>query len=364
MTGADRDTIEVYNRLASEWVDDRTVQDEDHVAWVQANRADGPVVDIGCGPGWHLPAVEPAIGLDASSSMLALAEQRCPGTPKLLASAGDLPFSYASLGGALANRVYLHLRSTAVPMALADLHRALAPDAPAFVRVIGGEMGTDFRATGDFAGRLFSGWSQAAFTDLCHGAGLMIDTVEIDGATDRLPTRFGFRLRRSFTLADTVGADMRLLLCGLNPSPYSAEVGIGFGRPGNRFWPAALEAGLVSRDRDPRHALTAHRIGMTDIVKRPTRTAAELDVDEYRAGLDRVRRLVDWLRPNAICFVGLAGWRAAMDRKAVAGLQPEPLGSTPVYVMPSTSGLNAHSQLPDLAEHLRAALALADEHGR
>ncbi len=40
-------------------------------------------------------------------------------------------------------------------------------------------------------------------------------------------------------------------------------------------------------------------------------------------------------------MVGLAGWRAAVDRKAVAGVQPEPFGGRPVYVMPSTSGLNA-----------------------
>jgi hypothetical protein len=60
-------------------------------------------------------------------------------------------------------------------------------------------------------------------------------------------------------------------------------------------------------------------------------------------------------------MVGLAGWRAAVDRKAVAGVQPEPFGGRPVYVMPSTSGLNAHSRLDDLADHLRAAAALADQ---
>ena len=45
-------------------------------------------------------------------------------------------------------------------------------------------------------------------------------------------------------------------------------------------------------------------------------------------------------------------------RTAVAGLQGESLGGRPVYVMPSSSGLNAHSSVADLADHLRAALAL------
>jgi hypothetical protein len=59
-------------------------------------------------------------------------------------------------------------------------------------------------------------------------------------------------------------------------------------------------------------------------------------------------------------MVGLAGWRAAVDRKATAGVQPEPFGGRPLYVMPSTSGLNAHSRLDDLTTHLRSAATLAD----
>ncbi len=50
----------------------------------------------------------------------------------------------------------------------------------------------------------------------------------------------------------------------------SADAGVGFARPGNRYWPAALAAGLVTVDRDARHALVHHGIGMTDLVKRAT----------------------------------------------------------------------------------------------
>jgi len=155
-------------------------------------------------------------------------------------------------------------------------------------------------------------------------------------------------------------ATPRILVCGLNPSVYSADAGIGFARPGNRFWAAALAAGIVTVDRDTRAALTGRGVGMTDLVKRATPRADELTRDEYRDGLARVERLVQWLQPGAVCFVGLAGWRAAVDRKAVAGVQPDGIGGRPAYVMPSTSGLNAHSRLDDLADHLRAAAALAD----
>jgi TDG/mug DNA glycosylase family protein len=133
---------------------------------------------------------------------------------------------------------------------------------------------------------------------------------------------------------------------------------VGFARPGNRFWPAALAAGLVTVDRDADHALWHHGVGMTDLVKRATVAASELTGDEYRAGLERVEGLVRWLQPGAVCFVGLAGWRAAVDRRARPGVQPTGLADVPVYVMPSTSGLNAHTPLNDLTEHFRSAAAL------
>ena len=65
---------------------------------------------------------------------------------------------------------------------------------------------------------------------------------------------------RARTLPDTVGPGMRMLLVGLNPSLYAADAGVGFARPGNRFWPAMLAAGLATRDRDARHLLTARRV--------------------------------------------------------------------------------------------------------
>jgi TDG/mug DNA glycosylase family protein len=99
---------------------------------------------------------------------------------------------------------------------------------------------------------------------------------------------------------------------------------------------------------------------MTDLVKRATVRADELAPDEYRAGAARVARLVEWLQPGAICFVGLSGYRVAVDRRARAGVQQETFGGAPAYVMPNTSGLNARVPLAELANHLRAAARLAD----
>ena len=198
-----------------------------------------------------------------------------------------------------------------------------------------------------FPGRHFTWWPAERLADVVVGAGFTIDSFVDDGEE-----WLDVEATRARTLADTVGPGMRLLIVGLNPSVYSADAGHGFARPGNRFWPAALAAGLVTKTHDPRHALRVDDVGMTDLVKRATARADELTKDEYRAGAARLQRLVAWLQPEAVCFVGLSGYRHAIDRKAVAGWQPEPFGGRPAYVMPNTSGLNGHTNPTDLANHL------------
>ncbi|MBV8986810.1 MAG: mismatch-specific DNA-glycosylase, partial [Acidimicrobiia bacterium] len=179
-----------------------------------------------------------------------------------------------------------------------------------------------------------------------------VDDVVVGAGFERIDER---RARRVRTLPDTVGPGMRLLVCGLNPSVVAADAGFGFAGATNRFWPAALEAGLVTRARDPLHALLCDGVGMTDLVKRATPRTKELEPSEYIAGAERVEGLVQWLKPAVVLFVGLEGWRVAVDRHAQPGFQPSTFGGARAYVMPSTSGLNAHAQLPDLVAHMHAA---------
>jgi TDG/mug DNA glycosylase family protein len=224
------------------------------------------------------------------------------------------------------------------PMKLAHLHRDMAVGDPLALQVDPSDCGAAQ------VGRL---------RDLVVGAGFDVDELPVE------EKRIRVRARRARTLPDTVGPGMRVLVCGLNPSVYAADVGVGYARPGNRFWPAARAAGLVECDRDAIDALARHGMGMTDLVKRATTGASELTAAEYRGGAARVERLVGWLRPRVVCFVGLAGWRAAVDPRAVSGEQAASFGGVRAYVMPSTSGANAHARLDDLADHLRAAAALS-----
>lgn len=355
--GVDRRTVTVYEARADEWVARRRPGNLEAAAAFAARVAPGAWrADLGCGPGWHGEHLGgPLVALDAAHAMARAARDGLPAAGVVVGDLEALPFQRGALGGAWASASYLHVPADRLPLALADLHHALGSGAPVDLTLHSGRRPAGW--VDEFAGRHFAAWEPDALADVVRGAGFEVCSVGVEGGERAEWVRV--TATRARTLPDTVGPGMRLLVVGLNPSEYAADAGVGFARPGNRFWPAALAAGVVTRDRDPRHALTAHGVGMTDLVKRATPRAGVLTADEFRAGAARVERLVRRLGPGVVCFAGLAGYRAAVDRRAQPGPQGAPFGGRPAYVMPNPSGANAHATVTDLARHLRAAVAPA-----
>ena len=346
----DRATVDVYEKRAEEWAGKRSAPHRERARRLAGRALPGLVVaDLGCGPGHYLDDLGPTVvAVDAAAAMLALARA----ARAVRADIEALPFRDRSLGAAWASNSYLHVPKVRLPLALARLHWAMAVGAPVALSVVAGEGEGDW-PNDDFPGRFFAYWQPETLAALLSGAGFEVEDVRVDGE------RVWAEARRARMLPDTVAAGLRILVCGLNPSVVAADAGYGYAGPTNRFWKAAVASGLVTHPRDPLACVLHDRVGMTDMVKRATPNAAALRPEGYRAGAERVRRLVEWLRPGLVLFVGLAGWRAAVDRTATAGLQPAPFGGVPAYVMPSTSGLNAHTSPAELAGHMAEALASA-----
>jgi double-stranded uracil-DNA glycosylase len=359
----ERETIAIYEDRGDKWAKGVTATNRDLAEKFGSEVAAGcPRIDVGCGAGRYSGSIgKPCIALDAARKMLDLCQKAEPAALLVQADLEALPFARGSLGGAWAHMSYLHVPRKRVPAALADLQRSLQVGSPVHVQVMHGDFEGTNLPDDRIGGRFFAGWNEEQLADVLVGAGFDVLSTDVESEGFGKSGAVRARARRARTLPDTVGAGMRLLMCGLNPSVYSADAGIGFARRGNRFWPAAIAAGLVTEARNSTQALFAHGVGMTDMVKRATPNAAGLDVSEYHPGAERVKRLVEWLEPLAVCFVGLAGWRATVDKKAVAGVQDQTFGGRPAYVMPSTSGINANSRLEDLTDHIKKAMQLADE---
>jgi len=367
----DRRTASIYEARAHEWIAQRgpsAAEDGRWDAFAKRVRRGGLVADLGCGPGWYAALFSDGnfdvVALDVTQAMLAHVRQRAPDAARVRGDLAALPFAGQSLDGAWAANCYAHIPSAELALALARLHAALRVGAPVALSLANLEQlrpkpaelkrGEAERRSskGALRGRLFTGVTLERAQALVAGAGF--DRITIQPVHDTF--WLWVSARRARTLPDFVRPRLRLLVCGLNPSLYSADAGVPFARPGNRFWAAARAAGLVVAERDPLDALRCG-IGMTDLVKRATAAASALRRSEYAAGLQRVERLVRRYRPAAICFVGLDGWRMVADRCARPGWIAGGFGGRPAYLMPSTSGRNARVPLTELAAHLRAAAA-------
>ena len=161
---------------------------------------------------------------------------------------------------------------------------------------------------------------------------------------------------RDTTLPDLLGPDLRLLICGINPSLWAAATQAHFARPGNRFWPALHDGGFTDRRLHPSEdrLLPAYGCGVTNLVDAATATAAEVPRDALVRGGWLLAEKVTRYAPRWLAVLGITAYRTAFDRPdAVLGPQPEMLGHTPLWVLPNPSGLNAHYPPPALARLFR-----------
>jgi double-stranded uracil-DNA glycosylase len=139
-------------------------------------------------------------------------------------------------------------------------------------------------------------------------------------------------------LPDVLEPGLRVVFCGTAAGKASARVGAYYAGPGNAFWPTLHEVGLTPRRLEPAEfrELPRYGIGLTDMCKVRSGSDAEIGAD----GFD-VARLVAALEENApawIAFTSKNAGRAALGRAVEYGRQPERLGPSNAFVLPSPSG--------------------------
>ena len=172
------------------------------------------------------------------------------------------------------------------------------------------------------------------------------------------PSRADLEAARDTTLPDLLGPGLRLLVCGINPSLWAAATQEHFARPGNRFWPALHDAGLTGHLVDcsagmseaDREHVVGRGLGITNLVRRATARADELDPAEFVAGRERLAGLVAERRPAVVAVAGVTAYRHAFaEPRAALGRQERELAGAQLWVLPSPSGLNAHASRAGLA---------------
>jgi double-stranded uracil-DNA glycosylase len=149
-------------------------------------------------------------------------------------------------------------------------------------------------------------------------------------------------------LRDRIAPDVRVLFVGINPGIRSAAIGHHFAGYSNRFWKLLYESRLVPeplRTEDDAR-LTEWRLGITNLIPRPTPGIDALRPEEYLAGARMLRKKVRKWKPEVVAFVGVTLFRAVFGKgpsdRVGLGLQVETLENARVFVLPNPSGRNAN----------------------
>lgn len=145
------------------------------------------------------------------------------------------------------------------------------------------------------------------------------------------------------TLPDLVEPNMSVIFVGTNPGEKSARIGHYFAGASNMFWKLLHESNLTGErlTTELDRKMVQYGYGLTDVVKRPTRSTTELRRNDGNGAKNRLYCIIEKNEPDVVAFVGKTGYRYYLDennKKVKYGSQKFKIGKSSVYLLPSTSG--------------------------
>jgi mismatch-specific thymine-DNA glycosylase len=152
---------------------------------------------------------------------------------------------------------------------------------------------------------------------------------------------------------------MKLVIVSCNPTESSVRVGHYYAGRDNEFWPLLFEGGVVPEPFDYRDdkRVIEFGIGLTDLVKRPSKTVEELQRQDFAEGRIVLSQKLEEFAPRVVAFNGRLTYEQFAQRRCKYGLQKERLYGARVYVFPTTPGKDSKSKSEKL-RHFRGLAQL------
>ena len=142
---------------------------------------------------------------------------------------------------------------------------------------------------------------------------------------------------------DVLASGLDVIFCGINPASSAAADGHNFSNRSNRFWTVLHDAGFTDsrlRPEDERQLLK-YGCGITALVVRPTRTAAEISPGEFRRARPAFEAKMRRYQPRVVAFLGKRALSAMLATSDIEwGKQPLAFAGAIAWVLPNPSGLN------------------------
>ena len=163
------------------------------------------------------------------------------------------------------------------------------------------------------------------------------------------------------TLADMPPAPGGVLLVGINPAHRSVAAGHYYqGALGRRLWKRLERLGLLVDPQPGAEDVTFARMGngLTDVVKRPTKTAGEVSAKELEQGAAGLRAKIARWHPGLVLFAFKQAAASILPRMEIKPGPGPPIGDVPTFLLsgPYAPAVQAAEVDRRLAEVLAAGI--------
>jgi TDG/mug DNA glycosylase family protein len=152
-------------------------------------------------------------------------------------------------------------------------------------------------------------------------------------------------MTKKHILPDRLKPGLKLVFCGTAAGRQSALQQAYYAHGQNKFWKTLYEVGLTPDLFQPHdyEKLWELGIGLTDIAKYAYGMDHQLPRDALgRKAVAALESRIRKVKPAILAFTSLNGGRKVIGTNAVAGEQPERIGETRVFILPSPSPLAAN----------------------
>lgn len=186
-----------------------------------------------------------------------------------------------------------------------------------------------------------------------------------EAAQEKIPPALA--LRPSPALGDILRPGLAIVFIGYNPSIPAFRSGHYYANPGNRFYTLLFESGLTPRLLTPQEdrLLPDFGLGATDLLPLPSARADQIPAEKFREAVPLLREKLSLFAPRAVCCNGVGVYRHIFGEPPprLGRIHEKTLGTSAVFVSPSTSGLANGFSRERRAVFQELALFKAEERG-
>lgn len=148
----------------------------------------------------------------------------------------------------------------------------------------------------------------------------------------------------AYIIPDLLQPGLRLVFCGSALGAASAQAKAYYAKPGNKFWTTLHAVGLTPRRLAPADyaELLTFGIGLTDLNK--TQSGNDDALDAAHDDVAGLAAKIETYQPRILAFTAKRPAQVflrdsfGVKNPPAYGLQPQRIGRTHLFVLPSTSG--------------------------